>query len=476
MKAIILAGGFGTRLRPLTFTKPKPMIPLVNKPVMEHVIDYLVSYGLNDIVVTTTFLREMIMEHFGYREDVRLTYPTEPYPLGTAGSVKNAGLDLEEEPFVVIQCDNITDMDLRGLIDFHYEAGGLVTIALTHVEDPWNYGIAQLEGDGCIGRFHEKPDKEKCFSNLASTGIYVIDQKVLKFVPEGAYFDFAKDLFHLLHVKAKGKMFGYEIDAASFWADVGQPEGYMKAMEWMLKKAKRDVVIGENVEINSSGITGPAVIGDSVVLEENCSIGHNSVLFDDVYIGKNSNLKQCFVGEHTITGENACIRESIIGANCELGNDVEVLKGNIWPCVYIPHRSTVDSDIKRFVKFDACGDGTGKERKRDENGNLLRTVSDEEAFYFNMRKGGKIVHTGLVARSLEMFVGMLKNVDRRSVEFHLRDGYNDFAAWIRDVIRDEELASEVAGIQWWESSRLSDTIQECISELKSGVKVDALCQ
>ncbi|MDI6810943.1 MAG: nucleotidyltransferase family protein, partial [archaeon] len=184
MKAVILVGGFGTRLRPLTFTKPKPMIPLVNKPVIEHVVDYLVSHGLTDIVVTTTFLREMIVEHFRCRGDVRLSYPPEPYPLGTAGSVKNAGLDKEDEPFVVIQGDNITDMNLRGLMDFHYDAGGLVTIALTHVEDPWNYGIAQIEGNGCIERFHEKPDKGECFSDLASTGIYVIDPKALEFVPE----------------------------------------------------------------------------------------------------------------------------------------------------------------------------------------------------------------------------------------------------------------------------------------------------
>ncbi len=251
------------------------MLPLVNKPVIEHVVDYLVSHGLDDIVVTTTFLREMIMDHFMYRKDVRLSYPTEPYPLGTAGSVKNAGLDEEgDEPFVVIQSDNIKDMNLRGLIDFHYEAGGLVTIAVTHVEDPWNYGVVALEGDGCISRFHEKPDKGKCFSNLASTGIYVVEPKAMEFVPDGVAFDFAKDLFHLLQAegKGKGKMFGYEIEADNFWADVGQPEEYMKAMEWMLKKAMRDVFIGENVEINGSGIAGPTVIGDSVVLEENCSV------------------------------------------------------------------------------------------------------------------------------------------------------------------------------------------------------------
>ena len=476
MKAVILAGGFGTRLRPLTFTKPKPMVPLVNKPVIDHVVDYLVSYGLDDIVVTTTFLREMIMDHFMYREDVRLSYPTEPYPLGTAGSVKNAGLDEEEdEPFVVIQGDNITDMDLRGLIDRHYEAGGLVTIAVTHVEDPWNYGVAKLEGDGGISRFHEKPDKGKCFSNLASTGIYVVEPKAMEFVPDGVAFDFAKDLFHLLQAKNKGKgngkMFGYEMEADNFWADVGQPAEYMKAMEWMLKKANRDVFIGENVKINGSGITGPTVIGDSAVVEEGCSVGPNAVLFEGVYIGKNSSLEQCFIGERTLTEENASIKDAIIGANCELGKDVEVLNGKIWPFVTIPHRSTVDNTIKRFVRFD--GNGTEEEG----NGNLLRTVSDEEAFYFNMRKGGKIVHTGFIAHNMEMFVDMLKKVDQRSVDYHLGEGYNDFAAWIRDVFRDEELASEVAGMQWWDPrSKLISTIQERISGLKSRVvaEVDAL--
>jgi len=474
MKAVILAGGFGTRLRPLTFTKPKPMLPLVNKPVIEHVVDYLVSHGLEDIVVTTTFLREMIMDHFMYREevDVHLSYPTEPYPLGTAGSVKNAGLDEEEEPFVVIQGDNITDMDLRGLIDRHYEAGGLVTIAVTRVEDPWNYGVAMLEGDGCISRFREKPDKGKCFSNLASTGIYVVEPKAMAFVPDGATFDFARDLFPLLQAKNKGKgngkIYGYEIDAANFWVDVGQPDGYMKAMEWMLKKENRDVFIGENVEINGSGIIGPAVIGDSVVVEEGCSVGPNAILFEDVYIGKNSSLEQCFIGERTLAEENACIRDAIIGANCELGKDVEVLNGKIWPFVTIPHRSTVDNTIKRFVRFDGKGSNS---KDGMENGDLLRTVSDEEAFYFNMRRGGKIVHTGFVAHNLEMFVDMLKHVDQRSLDFHLKEGYNDFAAWIRDVFRDEELASEVAAMRWWEPrSKLICLIQERLDESKSRVR------
>jgi len=336
------------------------------------------------------------------------------------------------------------------------------------VEDPWNYGVAKLEGNGCITRFYEKPkpDKGKCFSNLASTGIYVVEPKAMEFVPDGVAFDFAKDLFHLLHAKRKGEIYGYEVTANSFWADVGQPEGYMKAMEWMMKKAKIDVAIGENVEINGSGIAGPTVIGDSVIIEENCSVGPNAVLFEDVYIGKNSNIEQCFLAEHTITGENACVKDAIIGANCELGRDVEVVRGKIWPFIAIPPSSTVDNIIKRFVRFDV----NGNEKGNGANEGLLRTVSDEEAFYFNMRRGGKIVHTGFAARSVEEFLEILEKVDQRSIDYHLRENHNDFAAWIRDIFRDEKLASEVVGMQWWEpKSELISKIRERISELRRKV-------
>lgn len=475
MKGVILAGGFGTRFRPLTFTKPKPMIPLVNKPVLEHVVEYLCVHGLKNIVVTTTFLREMIMEHFRGREDVPLSFPLEQYPLGTAGSVKNAGMEQEEEPFVVIQGDNITDLDLHKLIDFHYEAGGLVTIALTRVEDPWNYGIALLESDGCISRFHERPGRGKCFSDLASTGIYVVDPKALAFVPEGIPFDFAKDLFHMLHSKEKGKMFGYELEEGEFWADVGQPRGYLQAMEWMLDKMRTDVVIGQNVEIDSSGIISPSVIGNGVVLEEGCSVGPHTVLFEDVDVGKNSSLEQCFVGEGTMIGEAACIRDATIGAHCILGRDVSVLNGTIWPFVVIPDSSTVDNILKRFVKVENGGDGHGIERKKEER--ILRTVSEEEAFYFNMCKKGKVVHTGFVAHKLDEFVQIVKTVDPRSIDYHLwgateTEGiipyliYNDFADWIRNLLGDVQLANKVARLQHEDSrDQLVGMIRERIAEL-----------
>jgi mannose-1-phosphate guanylyltransferase/phosphomannomutase len=478
MRAVILAGGFGTRFRPVTFTRPKPMIPLMNKPIIEHVIDFLVSYGLTDIVVTTTYLQEMIMEYFRDREDLHLAYPVEPIPLGTAGSVKNAGLDREDEPFVVIQGDNITDLNLRELIDFHYATGGLVTIAFKHVEDPWHYGIALLESDGCISRFHEKPPKERCFSNLASTGIYVVEPKALEYVPEGIPFDFAKDLYHLLHVKEKGRMFGYVMGEGQFWADVGQLDGYMHAMEWMLKRARNDVIIGKDAEIGSSELKGPTVIGNSVVVEDNCTVGPHTVLFEDVEIGQNSNLKECLVGEGTVTGEHVSLREATIGAHCTLGKDVSVFNSTVWPFVVIPQNSTVDSTIKRFVRFEGGEHNAGKKGESEEHRRFLRSVSAEEAFYFNMCREGRVIHTGFVAHNLTEFLEIIKTVDQRSIGYHLggaitpegfnpRIIYNDFAGWIRNVIGSEQFANEIAKLHpEVPRSTLVGLIQEWLAELE----------
>jgi len=458
MKGVILAGGYGTRLRPLTLTRPKPIIPLLNKPVIEHVVEYLASYGVTEIVVTTTFLREMIMGQLEVREEVQLSFPTEPVPLGTAGSVKNAGLDKESEPFVVIQGDNITDLNLHDLIEYHHDAGGLVTIALKEVNDPWHYGVALLDEQGCITRFHEKPPKTRCFSNLASTGIYVVDPKALAYVPEGIPFDFARDLFHLLHRKEHGRLFGYTLKPGQFWADVGQPEGYLQATEWMLSRGHREVLLGDNVELDAAGLTGPVVIGDGALIEEGCTIGPRTVLFEDVNIGRNSCLQQCLVGEGAMIGTAADIHEATIGPHCMLGNEVQVHHSMVWPFVVIPHHATVvNTTIKRFVRFSTHREARKGGARRSDLTRLFRTVSDEEAFYFNQVQDDRVVHTGYVAHTLQEFLEILKKVDLRSIEYHLGKivrplenrpfiFYNDFASWIRNVLGEEHLANAVAAL------------------------------
>jgi mannose-1-phosphate guanylyltransferase len=274
-KAVILAGGYGTRLRPLTSACPKALIPLVNKPVIDYILDYLAGYGLADIVITSNYLREQTISYLSSSRTVlTLSFPEEPAPLGTAGSVKNVAIN---ETMLVIQGDNVTEIDLRRLMRFHDEHGGLVTIALLPVPDPSLFGIAKLDAAGKILKFKEKPAPRECFSNLANTGLYVLEPEALEFVPLGREFDFSKDLFPRL--VAKGEVYGCVVEG--FWADVGNLEGYLAASRWILEKGdfgcpdtaeiadcdiQGHVAIGEYARVETSVVHGPAVIGSRATL------------------------------------------------------------------------------------------------------------------------------------------------------------------------------------------------------------------
>ena len=288
-KAVILAGGYGTRLRPLTFSTPKAMIPLVNRPVIDYILDYLAGYGLKEFVITTNYLRVQTIAYLdSSRKEVTIAYPKEPSPLGTAGSVKNAGIT---ETMVIIQGDNITEIDLGKLLTFHKAHDGLVTIALLPVPNPSLYGIAEIESTGRIRNFKEKPAPNKCFSNLANTGLYIIEPEAMKYVPESRAFDFSKNLFPLL--VAQKDVYGCVVDG--FWTDVGSLEGYLEATRWILDKRGFEcaatagikdcdiqgvVAIADHAKIKNSIIRGPAVIGtDVTVLNSNVE---NSVIFPGV--------------------------------------------------------------------------------------------------------------------------------------------------------------------------------------------------
>jgi len=321
-KAVILAGGYGTRLRPLTFTTPKVMIPLVNKPVIGYIVDYLAGYGLRDIVITTNYLREQTIKYLSKRKDLKLSYPEEPSPLGTAGSVKNAAIT---DTMLIIQGDNVTDMDIRKVMKFHEAHGKLVTIALLPVPNPSLYGIAEIEANGRINNFKEKPAPGECFSNLANTGLYIIEPEAMDYVPEGSAFDFSKDLFPIL--VAKKEVFGCVVNG--FWTDVGSPEGYMEASRWILDKKgfecadtaeiedseiQGNVAIGEYAVIKESLIRGPAVVGNHTGIIK--SKIYDSVVFSHANL-RETTLNKCVVGENTVL-KQAEVTDSIIGARNEI--------------------------------------------------------------------------------------------------------------------------------------------------------------
>src|SRR3954451_5047703 len=204
MKAVIMAGGEGSRRRPLTSNQPKPMMPLVNLPMMEHIIGLLKRHGLDDIVVTLAFMPNAIRTYFGDGSEfgVKMTYATEETPLGTAGSVRNA-MDQLQERFLVISGDVLTDVDLKAILDFHDERKAMATIGLVHVENPLEFGIVITRDDGGIERFLEKPTWGQVFSDTINTGIFVLEPEIFDYIAPGEAVDFSNEVFPKLLANSK---------------------------------------------------------------------------------------------------------------------------------------------------------------------------------------------------------------------------------------------------------------------------------
>ena len=227
MKAVVMAGGEGTRLRPLTSNQPKPMVPIVGKPCMEHILELLRRHELNDVIVTLAFMPQAIRSYFGDGEalGMNVSYSVEESPLGTAGSVRQAVAG-GDEPVLVISGDALCDIDLTSLLAFHRERKAAVTIALKSVENPLEFGIVVTDSDGRIERFLEKPSWGQVFSDTINTGIYVIEPEVLRHVPAGEPYDFSKQLFPLL-LEMGRPLYGYVADG--YWQDVGDLGQYAQA-------------------------------------------------------------------------------------------------------------------------------------------------------------------------------------------------------------------------------------------------------
>ena len=241
MKAVVMAGGEGTRLRPMTSSMPKPLLPVANRPIMEHVLRLLKRHGLNETVVTVQFLASLVKNYFGDGEELgmELTYANEEKPLGTAGSVKNAEEALKDDAFLVISGDALTDFDLTELINFHKEKGALVTVCLTRVPNPLEFGITIVDEEGKVERFLEKPTWGQVFSDTVNTGIYVMEPEVFDYVEADVSVDWSGDVFPQLMKEGK-PIYGYI--AEGYWEDVGTHESYVKAQADVLE-GKVDVEI-----------------------------------------------------------------------------------------------------------------------------------------------------------------------------------------------------------------------------------------
>ena len=356
MKAVIMAGGEGTRLRPLTSNQPKPMLPMANIPMMEHVVNLLRQHGFEDIVVTVAFMANAIRTYFGDGSEfgVRMVYATESTPLGTAGSVRNARDELDER-FLVLSGDVLTDIDLAQVVDFHDARGGLATLALKAVDNPLEFGIVITREDGSIERFLEKPTWGQVFSDTINTGIYVLEPEIFDFIPEGLPVDFSGDSFP--EALAAGKpLFGYVADG--YWEDVGTLEAYLKAHQDILDQRvqvdirgfelRPRVWLGKGADIDPSVvIDGPAVIGDNCVIGPGARIGEYCTLGRNVRIGDNAVLQHSVVHDNAYLGSSVRIDGSALGRGSDLRQGVRCEEGVVLgdECLIGAH-----AEIKAGVK------------------------------------------------------------------------------------------------------------------------------
>ncbi|NYI05126.1 mannose-1-phosphate guanylyltransferase/phosphomannomutase [Allostreptomyces psammosilenae] len=353
---------------------PKPLLPVVNRPIMEHVLRLLKKHGLTETVVTVQFLASLVRNYFGDGEELgmSLTYATEESPLGTAGSVKNAEEALKDDSFLVISGDALTDFDLTDLIRFHKEKGGLVTVCLTRVPNPLEFGITIVDDAGRVERFLEKPTWGQVFSDTVNTGIYVMEPEIFDYVAADESVDWSGDVFPQLMKEGK-PIYGYV--AEGYWEDVGTHESYVKAQADVLE-GKVDVEIdgfeispgvwmAEGAEVDPEAVVrGPAYIGDYAKVEAGAEIRehtvlgsnvvvkrgaflHRAVVHDNVFVGAQTNLRGCVVGKNTDVMRAARIDEgAVIGDECLIGEE-SIISGDVrvYPFKTIEEGAVVTNSV-----------------------------------------------------------------------------------------------------------------------------------
>ena len=355
MKAVIMAGGFGTRLRPLTCNIPKPMVPMVNRPMMEHIIMLLRDHGITEHIATLFYQPENITNYFGDGSDfgVKLQYRKAEADFGTAGSVRNAK-DFLDQRFLVISGDVLTDFDLTAAIKFHESKKAMATIVLTRAVNPLQFGVVLARDDGKITRFLEKPSWGEVFSDTINTGIYILEPEVLDLIPRGEEFDFSKNLFPLLLEQDLG-LFGYV--AEGYWRDIGNLSEYQEAHNDILRGTVRVKLAGKKteniylddgskVETNERNFSGTVVIGKHTRIHRDAVIV-NSVIGNDCEIFSGAVIRNSVIWHGTQIGSRSDISASIIGQKCIVGDEV-VIHDNVFmsdQCI-IGKRSQLLSNIK----------------------------------------------------------------------------------------------------------------------------------
>jgi mannose-1-phosphate guanylyltransferase len=338
VKAVILVGGEGTRLRPLTYSTPKTMVPILNRPFLEHMLKYMRSHHIDDVVLALCYLPDHIRDYFGDGSDygIKLTYVVESSPLGTAGAVKNVAQHLDET-FFIFNGDVFTDMNLTAMLETHRKKSAKATIALTSVDDPTMYGVVETDSNGRVKRFVEKPKREAVTTNTINAGTYILEPDILDYIPANQSYMFERGLFPLL--LERGDPF-YSFDSHGYWIDIGTPEKYMQVNIDLLAGAiaadfpgsvrGKNVWVEEGCNIHpNSKIDGPAVIGRNCVIEAQAYIKGPSVIGPDCSIGSSSLVEKSIVWHNVVIGKGAKLRQCIVADTVSIGESCDIATGCI---------------------------------------------------------------------------------------------------------------------------------------------------
>jgi len=349
-----MAAGYGTRLEPLTLAVPKPMVPIANKPTMQHNIELLRRHGIKRIIANIHYHPEQIVNYFsdGREFGVDLSYSYEEELMGTAGGVFRMGRVVEhiDETFVVLSSDALTDINLKELIKFHKAKKALATIALSKVQDVEQFGVLSLDENSRVSGFQEKPKRDEAKSNFVNAGIYVFEPEIFDMIPKGEFFDFGKQLFPKL-IEENLPVFGYEM--VEYWSDVGTLDAYIKAnydsmkglvrvlipgkktssCVWLGKNTVIDpsvkfegcVIIGYRVEIKKGAVIKDAVIGGMSVIGSDVKVD-GSIIWGDSFVSQGAEIKESVIGSWCRIGSYVKISEKSV-----LGNRIQIQKETVVP-------------------------------------------------------------------------------------------------------------------------------------------------
>lgn len=325
MKALFLAGGRGIRLQPLTDKVPKPMVPIMNRPLLERTMVRLKKSGISEIVISSCYQAQYIEKYFGNGEEfgLKIQYIVEDIPLGTGGAIKKAEAQFKDS-FIIFNSDILSDIDICKMTDYHRKSRALATIAVTEVQDPSAYGVIKYDGDGYAVSFIEKPKPEQIFSNFINAGIYIFEPEVLKKIPANKVVSVERDVFPELLVKGH-KIAVYRDD--SYWIDIGTIEKYIQVHQDIMDKKSsmvdcsfdnNGIHLGRNAIIHPDcTITGPVYIGDNVRVCAKAVIS-NSVIGNNVTVGIGSRIDRSILWNDINVGGNVRLINNVVTSNCQI--------------------------------------------------------------------------------------------------------------------------------------------------------------